>query len=142
MANNIQRITAIEKGLGELDGIKFKVRDLTDVRDGFDAAGLQQKIEALERDVEHMLNRINNLEQKGGSPSLSNPPLGDECIENLEMSVNNLQGTINEIVENCQGTIGVLRHEIEEIKYQAQPHHPSCGESACGRSNGNGLYES
>ncbi|PON31905.1 hypothetical protein TorRG33x02_357130, partial [Trema orientale] len=50
MANNTQRIIAIEKRLGELDGIEFKVRDLTSASDGFDVAGLRQKIEALERD--------------------------------------------------------------------------------------------
>ncbi|PON55573.1 hypothetical protein PanWU01x14_187530, partial [Parasponia andersonii] len=115
MANNTQRIIVIEKRLGELDGIEFKVKDFTSARDGFDIAGLQQKIEALERDVEYMLNRINNLEQKGGSPSPSGPSLGDECVENLETSVNNLQGMIIDMVENCQEAIGALRHEIKEI---------------------------
>ncbi|PON36933.1 hypothetical protein PanWU01x14_324280 [Parasponia andersonii] len=115
MANNTQTIIAMEKCLGELDGIEFKVKNLTSARDGFDAARLQQKIEALERDVEHILNRINNLEQRGSSPSPSSPPLGDECVENLEISVNNLQGMVNDMVENYQGIIGALRHEIEEI---------------------------
>ncbi|PON36854.1 hypothetical protein PanWU01x14_325020, partial [Parasponia andersonii] len=78
--NNTYRIIVIEKCLGELDGIKFKVRELTSTRDRFDAMGLQQKIEVLERDVEHMLKRINNLEQSGGSPSLSSQPLGNERV--------------------------------------------------------------
>ena len=90
MANNSQRIITIEKRLGELDGIEFRVRDLTSARDRFDVVGLQQKIEALERDVEHMLNRINNPEQRGGSPRPFSPPLGEKRVENLETSMNNL----------------------------------------------------
>ncbi|PON43266.1 hypothetical protein PanWU01x14_276090 [Parasponia andersonii] len=82
-----QRIITIKKRLGELDGIEFKVSDLTSERDEFDVAGLQQKIEILERDVEYMLNRINNLDQRRGSPSPSSPPLGDESVKNLETLV-------------------------------------------------------
>ncbi|PON86783.1 hypothetical protein TorRG33x02_174320 [Trema orientale] len=115
MVNNTQRIIAIEKRLGKLDKIEFKIRDLASIRDGFDAAGLQQKIEALERDMEYMLNRINNLERRGGSPSLSSSPLGDECAENFKTSVNNLQGTVNDMAENCQRVISALRHETDEI---------------------------
>ncbi|PON63974.1 hypothetical protein PanWU01x14_127410, partial [Parasponia andersonii] len=84
------RIITIEKHLEELNGIEFKIIDVTSARDGFDDARLQQKIEVLEKNVEHMLNRINNLKWREGSPSPSSLPLGGEHVKNLEMSVSNL----------------------------------------------------
>ena len=52
MVSNTTRIDAIARCLGELHALEKKVKDLTNVREGFDLAGLIQKFKELEGTIE------------------------------------------------------------------------------------------
>ena len=50
-----------------------------------------------------------------GISSSSSSPRGDRHIDALEALVNELQGTISDIVDDCSNSMKAIRHEVGEL---------------------------
>ena len=52
---------------------------------------------------------------RGGITSSSSSPREDVGINALEASVNKLQGTIGDVVDDCRSSVEAIRHEMGEL---------------------------
>ena len=52
---------------------------------------------------------------RGGITSSSSSPSEDEYINALEASVNELQGMISDLVDDCRSSIEAIMHEVREL---------------------------
>ena len=64
---------------------------------------------------------------RGGITSSSSSPCGDKRVDALKASVNELQGTINNVVDDCCSFVKVIGHEEGRVKCKAKPHYTSYG---------------
>ena len=116
MVNKTKQIDTIERCLGELNALEERVNDLTGARERFDLVGLLDKLKELESTIQPLIQRASALEHAiGGITSSSSSPREDESINALEASVNELQGIINDVVDDFRSSFEAIRHKVGEL---------------------------
>ena len=84
MVSNTQRIEALEKRLGELDGLDERVRDLSSASQGSGSSDANNRIAALEKENDVLLSRIIALEKRNTPTSTYVSPRWEERIAAVE----------------------------------------------------------
>ena len=115
MVSNTQRIEALERRVGELDGLDERVRDLSETAREAGPSDTNARLVALERENTLLLSRLVALEQRGTNASTSNPPQWEARIEALERALTEQQEALNDVMEDCRESVGTLRTEINEL---------------------------
>ena len=109
---NTQRIEALERRLGELDGLDGRLRELSHNMRGVDVVGLQRRVGALET----LPERVHALEHRETSPTASGTSRGDGAMSDLLLS---LQNRMQEMEEQSCVTIEALQREVAELRTTA-----------------------
>ena len=115
MASNTQRIEALEKRVGELDGLDERVRDLSSASHNSGSSDANNRIAALEKENDVLLSRIIALEKRNTPTSTSVSPRWEEHIAAVERMLKEQEVSINDTTEDCREAVGVLREEMTEL---------------------------
>ena len=115
MVSNTQRIEALEKRVGELDGLDERVRDLSSASQDSGSSDANNCIAALEKENDVLLSRIIALEKRNTPTSTSVSPRWEERIVAVERMLKEQEVSINDTTEDCREAVGVLREEMAEL---------------------------
>ena len=77
---------------------------------------LLAKFKELESAIQPLVQGVSALElTRRGITSSSSSPHEDGYINALEVSMNELQGIISDVVDDCHSSIEAIRHEVGEL---------------------------
>ncbi|XP_062118644.1 uncharacterized protein LOC133832296 [Humulus lupulus] len=115
MVSNTHRIEELEKRMGELDGMDERVRDLSSSSRNSGSSDTSNHIATLEKENGILLARIIALEKINTPTSTSYTPRWDKRIAAVERMPKDQQDSINDIIEDCEESIGALREKMTEL---------------------------
>ena len=115
MVSNTLRIEALERRVGELDGLDERVRDLGSVRLEPETTNALNRVAVLERDTTNLLARITAIERRENLSSTSHSPPREERMEAMERVVKDLKESLNDLVENCRVSVEAIKDEMLEM---------------------------